>query len=432
MAFEQALSLTDDLGRRSEWKGPLLAVLLTLIAGGAMPFLDHYFRFSTWAVWAFIALIVLWHTREDSLVVLVRPIVPYLAWLFCFVTWGLIVAPVPDIVGGLKVLITTLVLAAGMAVVVSRADYLRQFANAMQWAMLINLMLLPLAHYTSRVTELLNVVAYLAEGFEPGTSRFAGLWGNPNMAGYVCLVVIILSVWANPLLAWMGRLCAVPMVYFTASRKSMLLLLLILGLHVLLVQRHNFKRLLVFSALGACAITLLLLGQGALRKTQARVAALPTVTRLIDITERSTAQAGGETRLDLLMNWLPVVKAAPWYGHGFGAMLGGADASRAIPRRNLLPIGTHNTYLGILLEVGPIGLIAFLLILVHYSRRYLTFRGSHATRWALVSFLSCNLVILFLSHSHLFDVEGKAAFCLFFLLPASRALKRQETAFQEG
>ena len=208
----------------------------------------------------------------------------------------------------------------------------------------------------------------------------------------------------------------------------MLLLLLIITLNLIIVQRHNLKNMFLYSVLAVSGLSLFVLSDGLLQTTQTRMANNRTITRLMDVTESDTAQAGGETRMDLLQHWLPIVSAAPWYGYGYGAMAGGADATGKVVRTHLFPMGTHNTYLGILIETGPIGLISFLLVLIYYARNYFMFRGTNTVRWSLLSFLACNVIILIVSHSHLFSFDGKTAFALFFLLPTSPALMRQALA----
>jgi O-antigen ligase len=129
--------------------------------------------------------------------------------------------------------------------------------------------------------------------------------------------------------------------------------------------------------------------------------------------------------VDLLRDWLTVVSAEPWYGYGLQAMAGTVvnekDPTQVV-RQGLFPYGTHNTYLGVWIDVGPVGFFAFLLMMAHYAKVSLFSRGSPTTRWALVSLLMCNLVILIVSHSHLFSFEGKCAFLLLFLLPGCSGL----------
>ena len=74
------------------------------------------------------------------------------------------------------------------------------------------------------------------------------------------------------------------------------------------------------------------------------------------------------------------------------------------------------------IDIGPVGLVSLLAMLAYYVRATLSYRGPALFRWALVSFLLCNLVILAVSHNHLISFEGQCAFMLLFLLPTSEGL----------
>jgi hypothetical protein len=429
--MEQAhtLEVGADIGWWRDSKGTLLALLMALIAGGFLPIFSVYSRPSTWAVWAVLLILIGLLSREVSLWKLFGPILPYFVWLLCFIAWGLIVSPAPQFQGALKTIVTTLVISLGMAILTSRLTYLKVFANALQCLVVGNLLLIPLMSYSRTVRSILLNPAISGEAAEPGFARFAGLWGNPNMIGYMCLVAIILSIWATPLLAWAGRLCSLPIIYLAASRKSLLLLLLIIALNILIVQRHNLKRCLVWIGLTLLLGSLFLVSENALRTTRTRVASDTNISRLLDFTESGTIQAGGETRMDLLRKWLEVASGEPWYGYGLGAMGGRYYSSGKVINPLLPNVGAHNTYVGVFIETGVLGFATFLAILAHYSLAYLRFRGATQVRWALLSLLACNLIILLVSHNHLFSFEGKTVYALFFLLPTAPALLRQARAF---
>jgi O-antigen ligase len=146
----------------------------------------------------------------------------------------------------------------------------------------------------------------------------------------------------------------------------------------------------------------------------------------MDITESDTRAYGGVTRVSLFQDWIGKLNGEPWYGYGLLAMAGSqADPKdpQRVMYRGMLPVGTHNTYLGVLIDTGPIGLIALLAMLLYYTKVSLSFAGPPIVRWALVSLLGCNLVILFVSHNHLFSFEGQCATLLFLLLPSCDGLR---------
>jgi O-antigen ligase len=173
------------------------------------------------------------------------------------------------------------------------------------------------------------------------------------------------------------------------------------------------------------AVALALALSTGLRAKSRMAATDPHIARLLDVEEKDTAERGGVTRIDLFKDWISVVSAEPWYGYGLQAMAGTIVDEKdptLVVRQGLFPYGVHNTYLGVWIDVGSVGFFAFMLMMAYYAKASLFFRGSPTTRWALVSLLICNLVILVVSHTHLFSFEGKLAFLLFFLLPGCPAL----------
>jgi len=261
--------------------------------------------------------------------------------------------------------------------------------------------------------------------FELGVSRFGGLWGNPNTAGYVCLVVTVLSIFAKPMIGWIGRLGCLPVLYLSASRKSVILYILICITYMVIVQRRNLKAWVGLTAVAVILAISFSLSMG-LQNTSRLATRNPLISRLMDVKESEMSAGGRITRVDLFEEWVGKLNGEPWYGYGFMAMSGSfidPQGPASVVHRGLLPYGTHNTYLGILIDTGPVGLIALLAMLLYYAKACLSFAGPPIVRWALVSFLLCNLVIMFVSHSHLFSFEGQCTFLLFFLLPSCAGLR---------
>lgn len=412
--------------RGTPFKGILLSILMTILLGGALPLCFLLFGRLTWLFWCLTGGCIALYARELSLRRLLRPVLPYLAWLCFYLVWGLIIAPVNDFAFAAKTLATTLVLAISMAILTSRPESLRTFACIVQFAVVGNLLVLALMTRYSVVADTVALVSSDVGRFDMPDSRFGGLWGNPNMAGYVCLVVTILSVFARPLFAWIGRLSCLPLLYLTSSRKAAILYLLIALLYLFLVQRRNL-RFWVGALTTVTALVIAFVLSSGLQATSRRAASDRHISRILDVTEKDTAERGGMTRVDLLKDWIRVVSVEPWYGYGLQAMVGDVVDPKhpsLVVRQGLFPTGAHNTYLGVWIDIGPVGFFAFLLMLAHYAKASLFSRGSPTTRWALISLLICNLVILVVSHSHLFSFEGKCAFLLFFLLPTCPALMK--------
>lgn len=418
------LETDADSRQKRDGKGYILAVLMALIASGLLPVFSSYFRPSTWIIWVTLFFIIILFSRDLPLAFLLKPIIPYYIWLLCFIVWGLIVSPVPAFGIGLKVVVATFVIAMAMAIITSKILYLKIFSNAMQYIAFGNVLLFLIMMYSPKVGHILEKAVMSRPDFEPGISRFPGFWGNPNMAGYMCLIIIVLSVWATPLIAWLGRFSSLSIIYLSASRKSMLLLLLLIVLNIVIVQRHDLKKIFTWAMMAFMLASVFLLSDSVMRKARTRVASDSNIARLLDVTESRTVQMGGETRVDLLQEWLQVASREPWYGYGFGAMAGRLDSKGRVINYRLPIAGSHNTYVGVYIEAGAIGAITFLLVLFYYARTYLLFRGANMIRWALLALLACNIVILFVSHNHLFSSEGEVVYALFFLLPTCPSLRR--------
>jgi O-antigen ligase len=408
-----------------------MAAILALVLASGLPFLSHFFRFSTWMVWGLLTAGVLSFGRELGLRAILAPLAPYLAWLFLYAAWGAIITEPLDPAWIIKVLATTLVLGGSAAVIASRPAHLRTFATLAQFAVVVNLAMVFIAARYPGINGLITAVTEHSASVEEAGSRYGGLWGNPNMAGYVCLVVLALSVFAAPWAAWMGRLCSLPLFYLSASRKSAILLVCILVLYALVVQGRNLKFwllvLLTLASLGVAALVVRPEGRG--RPIQDE-----KVARLVDVQERDMASRGGPTRVDLMKFWIRRLEAEPWYGYGLNAMAGTVrrEGEARQGRDEVTDLGTHNTYLGVWIDMGPLGFLVFLGVMAHYAWTCLSAPVSPRTRWALVSFAMVNFVFLFVSHSHLFCFEGELAFTLLFLLPSSRGLRDLDLAIQEG
>jgi O-antigen ligase len=401
-------------------------LLFTLILSGAMPFMSHYLRASTWLVWAAMALVMSLLWRPLDLGRLLLPMRPYLLWLGFYMIWGLIIADYRDFGFAVKVSVTTVLLGGCAAVIGASPRNLGRFATGVQIAVIGNLAILFLANLVPRVALVIQTVTFRAASFEEGMSRYGGLWGNPNLAGFVCIVATLLSVFAAPWAARLGRLSCLPLLYLSASRKSAILYLAILVLYLLLVQRRNVK-FWAGSVSLALALGMAFTLSTSLRRQSAAVEQNPYVSRLLDLTESSKKRTtNDETRVELFREWSRVLAAEPWYGYGLETMAGtliSEDTLNTVRNKGILPLGSHNTYLGVWIETGPIGFLAFLAVIVMYLRTCLKVRGPARLRWAMASLALVNAVFLFFSHSHLFESATQIVCALMFLLPTSPAVR---------
>ncbi|BDU71775.1 O-antigen ligase family protein [Mesoterricola silvestris] len=408
-----------------------MAFLMGLVLAGALPFLSFFFRGFTWMVWGLVLALLVASATKLRYGRLLSPVVPYMAWFTFYFIWGLIVAPSRDYPFAIKAWTITLLLAGAVAYLTSSAKALRSFANAAQFAVVVNLVLLFLIPLSSKVASILYAVTQRSGvlNMEGGAGRYGGLWGNPNVGGYIALLVLILSVFATPLLGWMGRLCSVPIIYLTASRRAGLFLALLVVLYLFIAKRKDLRWWLGGIVAAVSLVIAFSLSQ-AMRHEVRSASNRGALSRMLDIEEKNTAAKGGVTRLDLFEEWSSQLDQEPWYGYGMQAMSGTRvdDDTMKVVGLGRIMLGTHNTYLGVWIDIGPVGFFAFLAVIAFYAKRTLTYPGSAPVRWALVSLCLVNLTYLFFSHSLLFSFEGQVAFALMFLLPVSPALEEWEAS----
>jgi len=404
-----------------------VSFLFMLVLSGALPHLSFHLPGSTWLVWAALLTIVCLEWRRASIGRLMAPSLPYLLWLYFYLAWGLIVSPSPNWGFAFKVGVITPLVLASMAYVLARAEWLKLLASLLQVAIILNFAFMLLAVLHPKLAEILLSAYRPWEEYDLGVTRYGGLWGNPNLTGYICLIAIILSTRAGKVLAWMGRLSALPLLCLSGSRKALILGLVVLLLYPFIVHRGHV-RLWFLLAVAAVGLGLTLTFSDGLRGGLGHVRQNPIVSRVLDLDEREASARGNETRMDLLQGWMGRLGSQPWYGYGLQAMAGSqyskANGEGKVISRGLYPVGTHNTYLGVWVDIGPVGFAAFLLAFLYYVKSYLACEGEARTRWALLALMVCNLLILLVSHDHLFCFEGLTVYALFFLLPGCGALGR--------
>lgn len=397
----------------------LLAVVALPILSGALPIIGKFSGLGLRGLWLGYCILICLIARSLPIRRLLYPLWPYFAWLCCYLALGVTVSPTPALPLAMTILFYTVIFAITIAVFLSDLNLLHFFANCTQWILVLNLLFLLLVIRYPSLQSIVTPDAMVGEAYEVAKERFAGLWGNPNMAGYICIIVILLSTWATRWIAWVGRLSGVSIIYLSASRKASIFLLIIVLMNIIIVQRRNIKTWILCGASALIVVASFLLYRPRTVEPARALSNDRKINRIVDITESRTGS--NESRLDLFKHWIPIASAAPLYGYGLGAMAG-YDAKGQITRKELFIVGTHNTYLGIWIDVGPFGFLAFLIVFSVYIYRYLVAKFEPPIRWTLLSMMVCNCLILAVSHSHLFCAEGILAFSMYFLLPTSPAL----------
>ncbi|MBI3132375.1 MAG: O-antigen ligase family protein [Acidobacteria bacterium] len=429
MAIHQA---TDELSSPGEKNGLAewaLVVLLASMMGGLFPtIIILYSQNAVWAIWGlfwvFISILSLRIKVLESL----RPISPFLIWMACFVAWGALVATYPIFDETYRLAFRFLSVAVSLSLVVSSRRRLRMFANGIQWALVgnlaVTLFLLKFPSYQGQ-----GVFAKLS--IEADSDRFAGLWGNANHAGLVSLLVLSLSRWATRWVALVGRISGLLIIYLTVSRTAFIIsgCLLLAYLAYFAEGKERLRAALV----GVCIVAVAGVYVGVVGERVARtsVTESPVVARVMDLSESRTRQKGQDSRLDLLLRWVPKVVSGPWYGYGLYSM--GGQESKEIGFRPGFPRqGTHNIYMGILVDVGWVGLVTFLGIIGLQLRKIFRLRMPNEDRRSILALAFIICVFGFANHNLVTDYPGWIAFPLLFHLPSLLAIRSGDAPDSSG
>lgn len=396
----------------SEWA---LVGLLACMMGGLFPtVIVLYSQNAVWAIWGlfwvFITLTSLRVRVGESL----RPIIPFIAWMACFVAWGSLVATYPIFDEMYRLVFRFTSVAVSLSLVVSSRRRLRMLADGAQAALLMNLgVTLFLLWFPSYQGQ--GVFAKLS--IEADSDRFAGMWGNANHAGLICLIILALSRWSTPWVAVVGRISGLLIIYLTASRTAFLITgsLLLAYLAFFATGKERLKALAVTGVLAVGLFAYIsLVGE---RDFMTRLAENPVIARVTDLSESRTKARHQESRLDLLLRWVPKVASGPWYGYGLYSM-GGSESKEIGFRPGFPDQGTHNLYMGILVDVGWVGLVTFLGLVGRQIWRILQLRLEPVDKRAILALAFIVLVFGFANHNMLTDYPGWIAYPLLFHLPS--------------
>lgn len=403
----------------------MLALLFTVMLGGGFQTISNISRKGLWACLLAMWLLVFMVGRTLVLRRLLIPAMPFLIWMVCNYIWGVLVSPIGVFDLALKLAFYFFLILGTVLILTSDREYLEVFASYVQWSLVLNLLVTLLLVSRPEYSRYLagpGAVNYTEKILD--SDRFAGLWGNANQAGFAALLMILISVWAKPLMGWVGRISAVTIIFLTASRQSTWLLVLITLLFLVMVAARSAKGRLVgvFAGL-VIAASIPFMDASMLRG----VSKDPRIARILDVTERETKSQGAHSRADWLKIWIPRLISGPWYGHGLAAMAG-SDTPMIEYRTDVPFMGVHNLYLGLWADTGILGLLTFLAVVGRQVYKTLRQRYSPLVQWALAALIIVVLGDSFVKHSLLFDMDGMAAYSLLFLLPTSPALRDAELA----
>lgn len=409
----------------------MLAILLAMLFGGLFPVISQISRFTLWGIWLLIWWLVIWTYSPANLMRLWKPALPFVVWFAVYGIWGAIASPIPvfaDLGRYFFILITIMMM---VSVLTADRVSLCRLAYLIPWVLFLNLLVSIAFWYQLPLAQVLLERYVMNANIQEFSTRYAGLWGNANIAGMNTLILLVLSAYGRGWLVRLGRAAGVGIIYLTASRSATYLFLLIGLLFLYNHLRYNPRARLIMVGCFLAVAVVWLSGVDFRAMTPEKSA----FERVFDPLESNTETYGGATRLHIIEQWLPVLERGPWYGYGFGAMMGNSVRHTSIrtdiPFRSGLPYSaTHNMYLGTFIEGGFFGGISFLVLLgfgLWAALRARLAPNDQTVVWALWL-----VAIGFSAFAHNLHVEsqGCAMYLLCFLLPRSIAL-RSALASQE-
>lgn len=396
-----------------------LVIILSIMLGGALPSVLYVFsRNALWVIWALSLLLIVILGVQLSLPRLLLPALPLVAWLTVYVCWGTLAAPYPVFASACRLWFRFVCIIFSIAIVTSHPRRLAFFANATQWVLVANLFV---TWWLMTYPDYQQHPFFMRMTTTIGSDRFAGLWGDANLAGLAALFILVLSYWANRWIAWVGRISCVMIIYLTASRTAFWIAVM-LGLFYFVFAASKKSRFRVVMI----AMALVLGGAGYMNTSKdgglAYLKENPTFSRVFDLSESRTRERGEESRVDLAKKWLSVAAREPWFGYGLYSSAGD-NAEEAIGKRGFPTQGTHNLYLALYIDAGWVVLALFLFVILRQIYKLMQIPLSLPILQTLLALCFTMLVFSLASHQMVTDYIGWMGFSFIFLLPMSPALR---------
>jgi O-antigen ligase len=401
-----------------------MVMILMIMLSGALPSFFYMFsRDAVWGIWVILLVAIAVLGFQAWLPRLILPAIPLVIWLTFYVLWGTLAATYTIFPSAVRLWFRFACIIASTAIVTSHPRRFALFANATQWVLLVNLLVVALLiTYPEYQTHpfFLRVDASLE------SDRFAGLWGDANMAGLVSLLFIVLSYWAKRWIAWIGRLSGATIVYLTASRTAFWIGMAFAVIYLLFVaEKRSRSRALM------AVMAVLLLGVGYVNLWQdsntSFIKENPNLARVFDLSESKTREQGQESRVDLAKMWLSEAAKEPWFGYGLYSSEGDNSVETMV-KRGFPTQGTHNLYLALFIDAGWVGLLYFLALITLQLLKIRRIRLPSGERNVLFALCFVILVFAMTSHQMVTDYTGWMGFSLIFLLPLSPALNHFPSA----
>jgi O-antigen ligase len=382
-----------------------------------------YSRFALYVMWGLYWILIIIIAMKVPVIALLRPIVPFLLWMLGYLCWGWIAATYPVSEDCYRIVFRFGSVVAGLAIVTSHPRRWATFANATQFLLVGQLLIIVIVMI---YPEYQNSPIFDPTEVNLESERFGGLWGNANVAALMTLLILMLSYWANRWVALLGQITGCTIIYLTASRTgnfilvALILLYILFGVSSLTRMKIVLAATLVLFAGGWYIGYEMSMGYEGSRRIDF-IRENKTFSRLLDIQESKTREARQETRADVVKEWIPFILREPWYGYGLNSMMGRERVESE--NRRAFPIGIHNLYLGILIDVGLTGLLTFLIVIGWQLTRIYKAPLDPPIRRMLFALCFITLIFALANHNLVSDYAGWFAFSLIFLLPSSPALR---------
>ena len=400
----------------------ILVTALAIMLAGGFQIISNISRYALWAVWIVVWICIAIEIFLKKNETLFFKNIFFIYWFLLYCIWGFIASPVRDLFQTFLQYFYFFTICASVGIITSSRARLSKFCELAQLGLIFNAFTVFLAFRIPAVENLLLANSATSFAQQVQSSRFGGIWGNPNLAGLATLYIIAISSFARPWLAWAGRMVGLLMIYWSVSRTAAWILVSF-GALSFLIGLANIKKkyISLIIGIGFAVIIILIISTQYMGDFQEGFSA-SFIDRITDITESHTEELGGITRMAVLEDWLAYIGREPWYGYGLNALAGGIGPD-GMTRTDLPPIGVHNQFLGILIDTGYLGFITYMLLFIAMTARTFTAvaRSSRdaSLQWSLLALMVTVTIFSMFNHNMLNSMINMVGFVLWMYLPLS-------------
>lgn len=390
----------------------LLALLLTMQMSGVLVVISQMGRFFLWSIWLLMWSLIL--MNGFTLLRLPNKAKLFIGWLILYCIWGLLVSPLPDWDQALRSLFYALTAAASLTVVSRDRSSWNRLSFFASWAIILNLAVALAFINISGVRHWMFAHDIGNADYQWSIHRFWGLFRDPNEAGMLTNVFLVLTLWSSGRLIWVVRAAAVWFIYLTASRTSTYCLLIVGGLCLFYSVGHTQRGRFIAIALVCLVLFGVFLEMDPMSWFHRYENNTRFWARILDPLEHQSTSR--YTRYDLAKLWIRYIEHAPWYGYGLNAMRGGASRE-GLFRSDIPYIGPHNMFMGMYIDAGIPGLISYLALLTVGAVATIRAKLEPLERTALLCMWAILLVFnMFLAALHL-ELHSLVLYFLVFMFP---------------